>query len=351
MEPIEISAFPGRSIQADQQTWLYFGGTAYLGLQAEQSFQEILIANIRRYGSSYGASRNANVSFSLFEEVERELAGWMGAERALTVSSGYLAGQLVCQTLREARCDLLHLPGTHPALLSPNTTEQNAAIQDLNTLIATSIENYRQPVLLLDSIDFDGLHYPHFETLNSLPIEELILVADDSHGFGVVGEQGKGSIEALRRLPAKELIVCGSLNKGLGLQAGVILGTEERISQMRGSPFFTGASPAAPASLASFLDAQELYRIRHATLTQNVSLFSSLNDCDQLFEYNQGHAAFSLKDPKLADHLEANGILFTRFNYPTRQETPLNRIIVSAAHLRSDIEALTETIRSFRSPS
>ncbi|MDQ8197451.1 aminotransferase class I/II-fold pyridoxal phosphate-dependent enzyme [Pelagicoccus enzymogenes] len=343
MQPIEISTFPGRTLETDNKQWLYCGGTAYLGLQSDPSFQQIFIENIQRYGTSYGASRNSNVRFSVYEEAEAELARWAGSADALTMSSGYLAAQLVCQNLQGLGCNLHHLPGSHPALSTAPNERNPVSIQEL----ATAITESPNPALLVDSIDFHGQHYPHFEKLRSLPLEDLTLVVDDSHGIGAVGPEGSGSYAKLSELGVKELIVCASLNKALALQAGCIFGSKERIAQLRSTAFFTGASPTSPAVVATFLSSRSLYLDRYAKLKENLSLFLSLNKDVPYFEYNSGHPAFSLNNPDLANHLEANDILITRFQYPTEKAKNLARIVLTASHTAQDIEKLSKAIQSF----
>jgi len=96
---IYIDGFPGRELELDQKRYLYFGGTSYLGLQTHKKFQDMYISNIRKYGTNYGASRKSNVRISVYEATENYLSHFVGSEACCTLSSGYLAGQLVRQTM------------------------------------------------------------------------------------------------------------------------------------------------------------------------------------------------------------------------------------------------------------
>lgn len=58
---------PGRILSLDGQDYLFFGGTAYLGLPTNPAFQEILIGNFRRWGTAYGSSRHSNVPLAAYE--------------------------------------------------------------------------------------------------------------------------------------------------------------------------------------------------------------------------------------------------------------------------------------------
>ena len=94
-----IDSFPGRKIEFQKQSYLYFGGTAYLGLPMHKAFQKILLKNIQQWGTTYGSSRNANIQLSAYDVAETFLAKHICAEAALTVSSGMLAGKLVLETI------------------------------------------------------------------------------------------------------------------------------------------------------------------------------------------------------------------------------------------------------------
>ncbi|MDQ8201804.1 hypothetical protein [Pelagicoccus sp. SDUM812003] len=344
MHPIQLNAFPSRTVEIDGDPWLYFGGTAYLGLQANANYQEILIRNIRRFGASYGASRLSNVRFPLFDEAESVLSQWTGYESALTLSSGYLACQLLCQTLEGSGHPLFALPNSHVALRTLNTRSDFNGIHHLATTLESSIRSGSTPVLLVDSIDFHGELYPDFKMLDELPMEDLILVVDDSHGLGVVGPGGRGSLQALKHLHPRELIACASLNKGLALQAGVILGQEHRTSQLRQTPFFAGASPCSPATLGTFLEALDLYETQAAVLQQRLASFSAKVDLNRYFEYNPGHAAFSIRHARDIETLSRHRILATQFDYPAQKRANLSRIVISAAHGEEDIEALAHSL-------
>ena len=109
-------SFPGRSVMVENKEYLYFGGTSYLGLQTDTTFQDIFIKNTRIFGTNYGASRKSNVQISVFEKAENHLAKLVGSEACITLSSGYLAGQLVSQFLSNSKHPFFYAPNTHSAL-------------------------------------------------------------------------------------------------------------------------------------------------------------------------------------------------------------------------------------------
>ncbi|MCX2681693.1 aminotransferase class I/II-fold pyridoxal phosphate-dependent enzyme [Galbibacter sp. EGI 63066] len=337
--------FPGRTVRTKEGEFLYFGGTSYLGLQQHPEFQEILINNIKKYGTNYGASRKSNVRLSIYEKVEKHLAQFVGSEACCTVSSGYMASQLVCHYFSNKKYTLYYAPHTHTSLLQADSRvyqSYDVLEDDLkDNLLDTT------PVILLDSIDFLGINYPDFLALQTMDLTNVILVVDDSHGFGVLGTKGEGVFPSLQQLNAKEVIVCGSLGKGFGLQAGAILGSKKRIDELNNTPFFGGASPATPANMATLIDAQHIFRTQLKKLKENLHFFNDQLKNEGLFVHPGTHPTYTFLNERLVDFLVQKKILVTSFRYPDKDSAVMSRIVISAHHTKNDLEYLTESIDSF----
>ncbi|PCJ96522.1 MAG: 8-amino-7-oxononanoate synthase [Flavobacteriaceae bacterium] len=344
-----IDTFPGREIVVNNKKHLYFGGTAYLGLQTDEVFQQLFIENIIKYGTSYSASRKSNIRLSIFNKAEAHLTSLVECESCMTLSSGYLAGQLISRYFYTSEHALFYAPNAHSALLQSNNTSFNT-YASLNSAVRVHLASKNStPVVLLDSIDFSGTNYPDFKALTSLPLDKIILVVDDSHGIGIVGENGKGVFKKLLALCPKELIVCCSLGKGFGIQAGAIFGTKERIKIFKNTPLFGGASPATPAGIATLLSSDKIYAEKRKVLFQNLNLFIENLNPIASFTFMESHPTFSYSNDGLTKHLEAKKILVTNFNYPSEETSLMSRIVLSAAHQHQDIKRVTTCINSFLS--
>ena len=342
-----IDTFPGREITIKGKPFLYFGGTAYLGLQTDISFQELFIANLRTYGTNYGASRKSNVRISIFGEAEAFLTRLVGSEGCTTLSSGYLAGQFVMQHFNRPEFQLFYAPNTHSAMFGTKVKTYKT-YTDLNTALRAHISAQKNsvPVVFLDSIDFSGGNYPDFIGLKSLPLDQLILVIDDSHGIGVVGGDGGGIFRTIAALRPRELVVCCSLGKGFAVQAGAVFGNKTRIGQLTDSEFFGGASPASPAAMATLVQAQNHYVEKRKILHRNIKLFLDQTHGARNFHWMPGHPTFSYGNPPLTVRLEDKGIIVTDFSYPNEEGENMSRIVLSAAHCEADIFALTTVVNS-----
>ena len=343
-----IDEFPGRELTIQGKKYLYFGGTSYLGLQTDEEFQNILIKNIRKYGTNYGASRNSNIRLSVFEEAERQLAKITRCEAALTLSSGYLTGQFVAQYFNTPDYVFYYAPNTHSALYNSHN-KPFTNFSDLNEAVHKHLSSSKNsvPVVFLDSIDFKGCNYPKFEGLQSLPLDKLILIVDDSHGIGIIGENGEGAYNRLSEFKTKELIVCCSLGKSYGIQAGAVLGNTTRIQKFKKTAFFGGASPASPANVATFIESQAIYKTKRELLHKNIGLFKTLVQNISYFSTIQGHPSFSFQDPHLTRFLEKKRISLSNVNYPEESASVMSRIVISSHHSQGDIYLLASTVNNY----
>lgn len=338
----KVDSFPGREIIVNGKPHLYFGGTSYLGLQTDAEFQDLFVRNIRRYGTNYSASRKSNVQISVYEEAESYLAEVVGSEACTTLSSGYLVGQFIAQSLHTKAHRFFYSPNTHSALyktkIRPYTTftALNIAVREHLTFKKNNVI----PVVFLDAIDFSGCNYPHFDALQILPLKDVILVVDDSHGIGIVGQDGGGVYEILSRLKPKELLVCCSLGKGFGIQAGAIFGSKKRIAELTETSFFGGASPAVPAAMATLLEAKNIYREKRVLLKSYIDYFVYNLKNSGNFHFMKAHPAFTFSNVQLTEYLAVHKIIVSSFPYPDENAHLMSRIVLSAAHKKEDIERL-----------
>lgn len=340
-----IDSFPGRTIISKGKQYVYFGGTSYLGLQTDTEFQQLFIKNLKKYGTNYGASRKANVQISAFEKAENYLANLVESESCTTVSSGYLAGQLVAQTLNTDKHEFFYAPETHSALHIPNK-KTFQSFESLNSAVSIHLKTKKStPIVFMDSITTNG--YPDFNGLKGLSLQDIILVIDDSHGIGIIGKKGSGSYKTINAFKPKELIVCCSLGKGFGIQAGAIFGTKDRMNSFTKSKFFGGASPAMPAGLETLVEGAVIFEEKRKLLSQNINLFlNSLNNPNQL-NYIPKYPVFYFSNDQLNSHLEQNLVLVTNFNYPNEDSPMMSRIVLSAAHTKDDIKELSRLMNTF----
>lgn len=342
-----VNEFPGRIISNHGEDFIYFGGTAYLGIQTDIQFQNLFVKNIKKYGTNYAASRKSNIRFNIYAEAEKFLQKLVGSDWCKTVSSGFLAGQMVSSYFHKKNFDCFFAPNTHAALHFLKT-KNSKSFKVFKDEIITALKKYRNEIVIFcDSIEFQGYNYPNFSWLYNLPHEKIILVVDDSHGLGIIGVNGGGIYRQLKRMNFKKLIVCGSLGKGFGIAAGAIFGKKETLEAIISQDMYAASSPATPASIATLLDAHSLYLNKRILLKEHIHFFTENSSRFNLFQYMLEYPTFNYNDKRLTEFLYKHKIIVTNFKYPNEDAPTVSRIVLCAHHTKQDIIKLLETIKAY----
>lgn len=341
--------FKSNHVVCEGKEYLFFSGTSYLGMNCNTRFRELITEGMERYGNNYGSSRNSNFRLSVYEEAESSLALFAGAPAALTVSSGFMAGQLVVNMLK-ADNYFVFAPNTHPAVCRTPadfyegdfrqwTEKITEVIAALTTDKITIVCNAVDP-LFCKPYRFDWVSY--------LPENKAItLVIDDSHGIGVTGEQGQGIYKHIQHQENINCIVIASMAKAMGIPGGVVLGNAVWIEQMRASSIFGTSSPIAPGYLYAFTKAGQVYRDARKKLSENIGCFNRLLPGCGLFASLDDYPVFYTDKHRLSDFLHQHGILISSFAYPRPEGNVVTRIIINSAHTKQDIEQVAQCLHFF----
>lgn len=355
----------GRTVTLSGAEYLFFSGTAYLGMHMNETFRRFLLQGLEKYGSAYGSSRASNLQLRIYGEAEQRLADWMGSENCILLSSGFMAGQLAARTFKALGLRLHYAPGAHPALTAWDSVDAadaaaGAALPEKNSGPPGNTsaqwkewsENLLQKInapgsgkhaVLACSIDpLRSVKYDFSFLEKVLPGKNVVLVIDDSHGFGVFGGEGEGLSGTFPR--NIEVIVLGSLGKGLGIPAGAVWATSARTKPFTESPFYMGASPPAPAYLYAFLKAGSLYREATAQLKKNIAYFENLLQGFTGVRHERGLPVFFLEDDSIADRLMGRRIFLSSFPYPEAGSKRVTRIVLNSLHTRDDLDRLAEAL-------
>ena len=349
-ELFTINHLPGRTITHNGQEYLFFSGTAYLGLPQHVDYQALMVDSVRRYGTVFGSSRNGNLRLGVYEVAEAKLAATVGAPTALTVSSGMMAGQVVINWLRGQHYAFVYAPNAHPALWHEPTVMLPAlSFDDWTAQLPEQLQNIAPgPVaILVNALDAVCSEYYTFDWINNLPVDRPItLIVDDSHGLGVLNN-GRGIWPQLPQTSTVRLLVTASLAKAMGLPGGVIFGDGETLTALRKTAFFGACSPMPPACLDGYLRADALYAEGRERLRKNLLLAEELLLPTGLFRHATGYPVFFTERDDLYAYLLQNGLFIYSFAYPTAADRANTRIVISAFHTPEDIRNLAEQVGNF----
>jgi 8-amino-7-oxononanoate synthase len=279
--PVMESA-PGPWTLIDGRRYCYFAGTGYFGLAGDAEVIEAACQAVRRYGVHTATSRAGFGHNPLTLEVERRAAGFFGTEEAFYFSSGYAANHILIQALAgpedavfvdEAAhycvAEAARLPGR------PVTRFKHRDPGDLARRLKEVLRPGQRPLLLTDGVfSVSGRLAPLPDYLRVLREHApAVLLVDDAHGFGVLGERGRGVVEhfglwdpavnAGAEADGVCLTVGGTLAKALGGFGGLIPGTRPFLQRVRqASHYYDGASAPSSADAGASAKALEIVQAR-----------------------------------------------------------------------------------------
>lgn len=336
-----------------------FASNDYLGLSTHPDLCHTSIAEIEKHGVGSGASRLISGDDPLLHRLEAELATWKGFEACLVVGSGMLANIGLLQTLAGRNTHLFCDKLNHASLVD-GARLSGASMYRYDHLNSSQLETLlqknraEQRIIVSDGIfSMDG-DAADLSTLMKLSEQhDTLLLIDDAHGVGVVGESGKGLTDMAGVAGHDRLIEVGTLGKAFGCYGAFILGTSEMIEGLRQrmrTLIYSTALPAAlpAAALAALHLIQQgdlVQRLQHNLAhfkqeTRGLPLMPSDTPIQPLI------AGSDLNALSMAAALTDAGFFVPAIRPPTVPEgTSRLRITLSAAHTETQISQLADALR------
>ena len=342
---------PGRTALIDGRTCLYFSGFSYLGMHSSHAFRDLLAVGIGRFGSVYPSSRISNLQLKLYEEVEHALAVLLHQQSAVCFSSGYMAAQAAV-THAATKGEVLFAPGTHPALQYPGALVPVGQWNDWITTVVEMVNkgDDEQYVIVSDAVNPLTATINDFEALRQIEKKVMVLI-DDSHGVGILGEKGEGSIGILPDNPALHYMITASMAKAFSLEGGFVAGHAADIAAIRRLPLFTASTPIIPAYAYTFLHAAGAYTTARKRLKDLITEFKRLNTGITGIYHPHQLPVFVLEDKKEKESvytwLLSRDTFISSFAYPDPQGQRIHRIILSALHTHTDLNILSTQLAQF----
>ncbi len=343
---------PGRSVEIDGKTCLWFSGTDYLGMAYHPVLLDLLTEGFKNLGSHFGSSRNNTLQLNAFRQAEESLCEYTGATDAVLVSSGMIAGFIVRSCIRSvvrATAPGLRITEWEAPMLHPALSRRKKAATDWSSWAEKTADKIRKTIpgvyhlIYSDAIGSPKTAWFDFSYFRELP--NALVIVDDSHGLGITGTSGGGAYGLLQSCGVKNILVIASLNKAMGIPGGVILGSPQMLQPIRRTPVYSGASPIPPVyahALASMITRGE-YLKAYTRLQENNRYFRQQLTSPDRFSSLPGYPVYTSEDPGLFGFLLQNGILSSSFSYPSPNDRPVTRLVVSAAHTPEDLDFLART--------
>jgi len=338
-----VDNFPDREITTNNKQYLYFGGTSYLGMSTHPVFQNTLTNSIKKWGTSYGSSRNSNIKLSVYKNFETLFAKQIGSEDSISVSSGTLAGKLVLDCLSKSKTTFYHYPKTHPAILNC----KSLPLFINGSLHSNLLNNIKEDIAVsVDAILSLDVEATSFEFLDKISQQKRItIIIDESHSLGIVGKYGEGIFGAISNENICRKIMISSLGKALGISGGIIAADRNFIAEIKNESIFISSSSANPAYLETYLLSQNLYALQGKKLNENLEFLFNDLDLGSKYKYNKNYPVIYSLENNIYDSLFDEGIVITNFKYPT-YKNEMNRIVITANHSFEDLKKLKLALKN-----
>jgi 7-keto-8-aminopelargonate synthetase-like enzyme len=337
----------------------YFSGCDYFRVSAHPKVYRALKDGLSRFGLNVAASRLTTGNHAVYGELEARLRSFFKAESALLVPTGYISNLAVAQALSGQFSHALIDKAAHPSLQDaaklvecPVLEFAHRAVADLSSAIQRCGPSAKLIVLTDGCFARDGSVAPLNAYKKQLPKDALLLV-DDAHGAGVLGEHGRGSLEQTNT-GRSHVVQTITLSKGFGTYGGAILSSKTiRQRVLKRSHLFIGSTPLplplANAGLAAvaLLGTDRSFRLRLSANMDHV--YESLTQAGLRIPRNPGPiVALQTSNPrnvaKLKRVLLAHKIFPPVLRYPGGPPEGYFRFVISSEHTRAQLQDLVTAL-------
>lgn len=358
----------GPRMQVDGREVIVLCSSNYLGLANHPRLKTAAIEATDRLGVCSAASRLIAGNNELYRMLEERLAAFKGRGAALVYSTGYMANLGVISALVEEG-DVVYTDALSHASIIDGCRLSRAAVKifphnDLDALkdLLKSDKGFRRKLIVVDGVySMEGDLAPLPDLTKLAKSYDALLMLDDAHGTGVLGEQGGGTSEhfGLKGPDAVDIEI-GTLGKALGSFGAYVVGSrdlrEYLINRSRSFIFTCALAPSALAAAIAALEVLQQEPGHRQRLWANVRHFrESLHRLGLSTEPSVTHILPVMtyerqRTMELCERLLELGIFCQGIRPPTVPPgTCRLRFTVTAEHTRADLDqALGAIEKSFR---
>jgi glycine C-acetyltransferase len=353
-----LSSPQGAWLEVDGKRVLNFCSNNYLGLANHPEIASRAKQAIDELGVGPAAVRTIAGTMDIHVELERRLAVFKGVEGAITFQSGFNANLGAIPAL-VSKQDVIYSDELNHASIIDGCRLSGAKIvryshcdpDDLRSQIeASKDDGYRRAMIITDGVfSMDGDVAPLDKLYEIAADYNYMLMVDDAHGEGVLGDGGRGIVDHFK-LHGKVDIEVGTLSKAFGVVGGVVAGKTLIVEwlRQRARPFLFSSAMTVPDA-AACIAAIDI-------LEESTELVDRLWSNTETFKREMSALGFDtgtsstpitpimLGDANLAQQfsrrLFEEGIFAMAIGYPTVPKGKARiRVMISAAHSDEDLQA------------
>jgi glycine C-acetyltransferase len=264
----------------------------YLGLATHPRLVEAALAAVRDLGVGSGAVRTIAGTMELHEELERRLAAFKHVDAVLTFQSGFTANSGVIPTITTENDLIVSDELNHASIIdgvrlskASRAVFPHRDVDGLEKVLREARDGggpkgaYRSILIITDGVfSMDGDIAPLPGICDVAERYEAAVMVDDAHASGVLGRNGRGTIDHFD-LHGRVDIQVGTLSKAIGVLGGYVAGRQHLrdylVQRSRPFLFSTSHPPAVAAACLAAIDVLEQEPERIDRLWENTRFFKA----------------------------------------------------------------------------
>ena len=358
-----VCTFDGREV-------INLASNNYLGLTSHRALRKSAIEAVRKLGAGAGAVRTIAGTMKLHMELEEQIARFKNVEACVVFQSGFTANAGTVSAVL-GKDDLIvsdelnHASIIDGARLSKATIKvfKHKDVQDCERILEEHVAFPGKKLIISDGVfSMDGDIAPLPALCDLAEKYACIMMVDDAHASGVLGRNGRGSVDHLH-CHGRVHIQVGTLSKAIGSMGGYVCGSRDLIDflYLRARPFlFSTSHPPATAAACqaafTLLDSAEGEKLVKK-LWANTKFFKrELKKRGFEFKASETpispiHVGEAARAFEFSRQLFEAGVFAPAVGYPTVAEGKARlRVIVSAAHKREHLMKAADTLAEVAKP-
>jgi glycine C-acetyltransferase len=361
--PLRVIESPqGTEVVIDGRRLINLSSNNYLGLNTHPRLVQASIDATAHLGAGSGAVRTIAGTMSIHEELERRLAEFKHTEAALTLQSGYATNLGILSCVLVEGDVVISDELNHASIIDGiRLTKADRLIykhRDLDSLEEAlgKAGKYRRKLVVSDGVfSMDGDIAPLRGIVERAEAHQAMVMVDDAHASGVLGKNGRGSVNHFG-LDGRVEIQVGTLSKAMGVLGGYAAGSavmrEFLVARARPLLFSTSHPPGVAAACIAAIDVLLAEPERIERLWGNTRYFKrELHGMG----FDTGASETPITpvisgDPDkanaLSDALSTGGIFAQPIVFPmVAREQSRVRTIVTSEHSRGQLDACLEVFQ------
>lgn len=347
--------------QIDGKQVINLASNNYLGLTTHPKLCEAAIEAIKKFGAGSGAVRTISGTMALHMQLEERIADFKNVEACVVFQSGFAANAGTVSAILGPEDHIISDELNHASIIDGCRLSRakihvfpHKDVAAVEKILAELDGASGRKLLISDGVfSMDGDIGPLPGLVDAAERHGAIMMVDDAHSSGVLGRDGRGTIDHFG-LHGRVQIQVGTLSKAIGVLGGYVCGSRDLIDFLyhRARPFLFSTShpPAVAAACLAAFDVLEQEPERMQNLWDNTKYFKQ-GLASSGFDIGISETPITpvmVGDAKLAHELSRalfeEGVFATGIGFPTVAKGRARvRTIVTATHTREELDRALET--------